>query len=426
MSTRVTEKDPNAIRRARQVLIEEMRAILSKVEARADKNFLPEEESRYNVLKEQVEQKDKEIKAALRQQELDNAETYPCASSGNDEYSDYVPDKKLGKRSFRSMFPKINRDNSFEKPEEFFEILASGRFDERMQSRSAMAGVGALGGFAVPTSTAELLWDRSLESSIVRPRAQVWPMSTLERKVPAFDSEDLSSSVYGFVGQWLGELQEANVQDPVVRSLTLKAKKLAIFSAMSREIAMGGLSFGSQLEIAMRKALGHFQDTAYISGSGVGEPLGVLNANCTIPVDRTGSGNVDFTDITKMYARLLPGSYTNAVWLVNQTALPKLILMSDAAGHLIWKPGEPLLGIPVIVTEKVPSLGTKGDVTLADFSCYSIGSFADIIVDVTNAFKWQEDRMDIRTIIMVDGQPIFSKPIKNSQGDTVSPFVVLK
>lgn len=417
-------KDINKLKRERSAKVIELRELLALVETRADKKFTTEEETRVNALQLDIEKRTLEISEEQRSQDEEKGTSRAQGTFGAPENrASNVPQSKR----FKSLFPNaVGGDHGFRSTEEFFEILASGRFDERMQSRAAAAGVGSLGGYSVPTSTAEILWDRALENSIVRPRAQVWGMETTERTVPSFQSQDTSSSVFGFVGQWLGELSEGNVQDPQLRAIKLVAKKLAIFSAMSREIAQDGLGFGAQLELAMVKAITHFQDLAFINGSGTGEPLGALNSPCTIEVNRTGAAAVAWADLVAMYSRLLPGSAQNAVWLINQSALPALLTMVDPGGSLIWKAGEPLLGAPVVITEKVPTLGGRGDVSLLDFSCYCIGNRAEIAVDITNAFKWTNDRMDIRAIIRVDGQSVFSQPVKNASGLETSPFVVLK
>ena len=420
-------KDIMRMKRERQALIEESRAILETVEQRAGKKFSAAEEKRYNELKLDIEKRTSDI----QEETIAQAEDTDTRSENN--FSHIRTPKKEGRtvniptsKRFKTMFPEARGNDGFKSSEEFFEILASGRADERMQSRAAQVGTGSLGGFAVPSETSEILWDRSLEASIVKPRAQIWPMQTSERKVPAFDSQDTSENLYGFVGKWVNELDLNDVQDPLMRLITLQARKLAIFTALSREIHADGMGFAAQLEVAMTRALAHYQDVSFISGSGVGEPLGVLNAGCTIEVDRGNENAIAYADIVNMYSRLLPGGAANAIWLANQSSIPQLASMVDPAGNLIWRPGEKLLGLDVIITEKVPSLGSRADVVLSDFSSYAIGQRQEIAIDTTNAFKWTNDRLDVRAIIRVDGQPIFSKPIKNATGLETSPFVVLK
>lgn len=337
--------------------------------------------------------------------------------------------KSTNIRSYTNLFTESKTNDGFRTFAEFFDILTSGRFDERMKNIKNTASIGTpdFGGFAVPTEYASILWDHSLESEIVRPRATVWPMASDTRKVPAFNSQDVSQDVYGFQGIWLAELGVSKIQTPNVRMISHTAKKLAIFTAASREVMEDGVDFGTQLQSALISAIGWYLDISFLHGDGIGRPTGILKSACTISVRRIGTTNLhlSFVDIANMFGKLLPGSYKNAVWVVNQTALPSLCQIADEAGSYIWSPGTPLMGLPVVVTEKTPTFGTKGDVILADFSCYSIGMRKDISVDKSNAPGWTEDRVDLRGIIRVDGSPVFSQPIKQATGNLVSPFVVL-
>ena len=100
-------------------------------------------------------------------------------------------------------------------------------------------------------------------------------------------------------------------------------------------------------------------------------------------------------------------------------------MLQDDAGNPLWEFGKPLFGLPVIITEKLPALGSQGDIVLCDLSCYVIGMRQEIAIDTSNAPGWTKDQIDLRGIIRVTGQPIFSQPIKQKNGDTVSPFVLL-
>jgi HK97 family phage major capsid protein len=75
-------------------------------------------------------------------------------------------------------------------------------------------------------------------------------------------------------------------------------------------------------------------------------------------------------------------SQKNACWIIHQSVYPQLVQMADASGRLVWlnpvQPGQDgpaavkmpkalLDGLPLYVTDKLPKLGTTGDVLLCDF-----------------------------------------------------------
>lgn len=333
-------------------------------------------------------------------------------------------------RLIQNLFKGETFDNGgFKTAEEFMNVAFSGKADDRIikiqNSGSANSGIGSEGGIVCPTEFSKIYWDRSLETEIIRPKATVWKMLSNERLVPMFNSQDTSTSVYGFISQWLPELGTANVQVPNLRGLKLKADKLGIFTSLSREISQDGLDFNKQLETALVKALGYSLDWAFLRGSGIGQPLGILNSGCKIVVPRGTLNAVSYADLAKMHSKLLPGSFSSAFWVVNQTALEKLTLMTDAGGNLLWSYGQPLLGLPVRVTEKLPTLGSQGDVILIDPSFYCVGMRQEVQIDTSNAPGWTNDSISVRGLLRIAGLPMFSQPIKQADGNTVSPFIIL-
>ena len=384
------------------------------------------EREEWNSLQTQIENLKAELELVENEDFMNqpaNQPTFPVLGSSGPQNNN--------PRLIKNLFAGEQFTNDgFKNQEDFFNALFSGRHDERLRGvqNAASSGVGSQGGFAVPTEFSKIYWDRSLESEIVRPRAQVWKMTSEERMVPMFNSEDTSTGIYGFVSSWLAEYGEATVQTPELRGLKLKTNKLGLYTAMSREIAQDGLDFPRQCEMALTKALGWSLDDSFLNGNGVAKPVGVLNAACKIVVDpesNQANDTIVRENLVKMFARLLPGSFQNAVWIANQTCLVSLLMLQDDAGNPLWEFGKPLFGLPVIITEKLPAVGSQGDIVLADFSYYAIGMRQEIAIDTSNAPGWTKDQIDLRGIIRVTGQPIFSQPIKQKNGDTVSPFVLL-
>jgi HK97 family phage major capsid protein len=425
----------------RQKLVDEMKSLCDIAEKRESKGMTPRETTRWQELNNRVDQMEQEIVEEKRhQEEIKNGPNMTEIGPGGV----YTADRKNGTgTSYRSMFygnESTSLDMAgFASRKEYFDVICSARYDDRLTKlniRSASAGVPSAGGYSVPEELGGWLLDRSLENEIVRPRAQIFPMSTESRKIPCFDTTDMSTGyISGFRTQWLSELGTATVSTPQLRQIQLTAKKLAIYTAASRELMESGLDFDSQLSTAMVNASRWSLDNAFLSGGGAGQPLGILNSPCTIKITRTASGEVSYSDIVNMYAKLLPGALAGAVWCASQTVLPQLM---DAASRITVGTGGSyiplvthqngqftLLGLPLLITEKLPTLGNEGDVLLANFGYYAIGLRKELILEKSNAVSWATDAIDFRVILRIDGQPVFSVPVKDAKGTLVSPFVVL-
>jgi HK97 family phage major capsid protein len=100
--------------------------------------------------------------------------------------------------------------------------------------------------------------------------------------------------------------------------------------------------------------------------------------------------------------------------------VPVPVLRDDGTG------GFTILTRPVIFTEKVPALGDKGDIMLADLSQYAVGLRAEILLEKSAHVGFKDDSTWYRAIVRADGQPTWDQPYTPAYGDTLSPFVVLE
>ena len=183
------------------------------------------------------------------------------------------------------------------------------------------------------------------------------------------------------------------------------------------------------------KAIAWFEEYAFLQGNGVGKPQGILTAPATLSVNRQTGGLVQFQDVATMYSKMLPSSVNNCIWVHSPSVIPQLLQLKDGANRSIFisidqgaakRPNWSLLGLPTFVTEKVPALGTKGDLMLLDPSLYVIGDRMQIEIAASEHVNFLKNQMTWRVVERVDGQPWLEKPVTLQDASTqVSPFVVL-
>lgn len=300
--------------------------------------------------------------------------------------------------------------------------------------------VPADGGFLIPEVLRSELLRISLEKAVVRSRARVIPMETLTVPFPMIDSTSNASNIYGGVAAyWTEEAGSLTDSSPTFGRVKLEAKKLTAYSEVPNELFADSLiSLQMLINEIFPEAIAWFEDVAFINGSGVGEPLGFLNSPAMVSVAKEAGQAADtivWENLVKMYARMLPSSLSNAVWIANSDTFPELATMSlsvGTGGSAIWltngQDGPPMriLGRPVLFTEKVPTLGDAGDIVLADMSHYLIGDRQAIQADTSPHYRFQTDMTSMRFIERVDGRPWLQSAITPRTGsNTLSPFVQL-
>jgi HK97 family phage major capsid protein len=241
------------------------------------------------------------------------------------------------------------------------------------------------------------------------------------------------------MGEWLYEGKPpAKKQNAKFSSLKLSAKKLGIFCDATNELLDDASSFGSALERAMILSVAWYNDWTYLNGDGVGKPLGVLNCPSLVKVQKDAgqSTPITYSNLARMFARMHPACMQNAVWVVNTSAIPQLLMTfpNDGAGNGGTQPilkedgkgGYTMFTRPVLFTEKLPAVGSMGDVLFADFSQYVIGLRKEGTIERSSAVGWETDTTAYRLITRGDGFGKWPKAVTPKNGDSLSWAIALE
>lgn len=299
------------------------------------------------------------------------------------------------------------------------------------------------GGFLIPETLRSELLAVSLESALVRRMARVVPMESLTVPFPTIDATSNASSVYGgLVGYWTEEGGSLTDSSPTFGRVNLMAKKLTVYSEIPNELFSDSIStLQTFMDRAFPEALAWFEDIAFIRGTGVGEPLGFLNAGAAVSAaaeDGQTATTIQYENLASMYSRMLPSSMNRAVWIAHIDTFPQLATMAlsvGTGGSAVWigngngavgTPPATIFGRPVYFTEKVNSLGTAGDINFVDLNYYLIGDRQSMQAATSTDYQFQNDKTSMRVIQRVDGQPWIKSAITPQTGsNTLSPFVQL-
>jgi HK97 family phage major capsid protein len=305
---------------------------------------------------------------------------------------------------------------------------------------------GSTGGYTIPVQFVNQLLTIAAEYAHIRPYATVMPMSSKTLQIPALDmtlgSAGQSPFLGGVVANWTEENVEKTGTEPAFKQVDLTAWELTLICNTSNTLVQdSGLALDAVLTSLFGMAIAWHEDYTFIRGDGVGKPLGMLNSAASLGLTRATSNSIRFADIANMAGRLLAPSMSRSIWLVSQTALPQLLQLQGANGDVVFIPnysGPPgqsglsqtmpgtLLGRPIIVTEKLPALGTAGDIMLVDPSMYLIGDRMEMALEASPHARFARNQTQWRAIKRVDGQPwLTAAPTLADGSTTVSPFVYL-
>lgn len=345
---------------------------------------------------------------------------------------------------FLSSIVGIRRDGRMDNRLTF--VDSKGRFSKPAVDARGKAtlveGIDSAGGFLVPEQYNASLIQEGLESAIVRPNgAFAVPMVSDTLRYPRINSTSNASTVYGgVVAYWQGEGGTYQESEPTFGDITLTAKKLMGYTKVSEELlADAAISLDPFIRRLFAESWAHFEDIAFLRGTGSGQPLGVLNAPALISVTRQDTDDLIFEDILNVLARTSVDARKRGVFLTNHENLPKLLRMHS--GNTVTNAyGAPLVfinnirdainytifGRPLIVCEKMSAAGTVGDFGFFDFSRYMIGDRQGLTIDISNQVYWTTGYVAFKFTERVDGQPMVASAMTPYKGTaTLSPFVTL-
>jgi HK97 family phage major capsid protein/HK97 family phage prohead protease len=361
------------------------------------------------------------------------------------------------KRKFAAMMPdpsdgtqqQERHNTEFRSAGEFFQAvmlagMPGGEVDPRL-TRAATGlneAVGSQGGFLLQDQYRDEIWEKVYITGAIIPRCAEQNMKSNSLKIPYVDetSRATGSRHGGVRAYWVDEAGEKTASKPKFGRMELNLKKCVVLIYATDELLDDAQALEAYIKRVAPDEIAFTIEDAIINGTGAGQPLGIINSNCMVSVGaETGQAATTFLyeNAVKMWSRMYGASRKNAVWLINQDVEPQLYSMSLAVGtggSPVFLPGggasdapyASLFGRPVIPVEYCPTLGTTGDVILADFNQYVLARKA-LQTAMSIHVRFIYDESVFRFVVRVDGQPAWSSALTPYKGgsNTQSPFVKL-
>lgn len=296
--------------------------------------------------------------------------------------------------------------------------------------------MGGQGGILVPDEFRPGLLKIGGEGTVVRPRATVigaGDAPDAKVTIPVLNQGGANGVYAGMTMTWIDEGGTKADTTPELTYVELEPKELGGSTIITDKELRNAPVISMIVETLFRELITGKEEYNFLRGNGVGCPIGVLGCAAEKTVTRNTASSILFADVRSMLAALPAKSWGNAVWVANQSTLPQIISLADAAGNSIFIQGDitkavpaSLFGLPVVFTGKTPALGTKGDLMLCDFSYYLIKDGSGPYIAMSEHVYFTTNKTVVKAFKMVDGAPwVKSTLILEDATTTVSPFVVL-
>lgn len=238
----------------------------------------------------------------------------------------------------------------------------------------------------------------------------------------------------GIIAYWENEADQHTPSKFTTGGLAFELNKLAVLTYATDELLedsgfniegiFGGLAAG---------AINYAINEAIVTGTGVGQPKGILRDDALIVVSAE-AGQADFTilhhNLNKLYWRNMKRD--TAVWLVHPGLAQQLefVYFNDDASNqrpvylpanqVVNSPFGLLYGRPVIPFEFMNAFGDEGDVLFADISQYGILRKAGAGVKRARSIhvRFLHDETAFKWTFRIDGRGLWKSAKEDLKGDT--------
>ncbi len=367
------------------------------------------------------------IMGALRRPAMGDADTRPTVAVRNKHARDI---EEIGFANIGDFAKEIWHRNP--------NPMASRRGKVREIMNAFSGTEPSLGGDLIPETFDTDIRRLTLEASIVRQRSTVITMASPQMLFPFVDwTTNVGSTFGGWTVTRVEEGAAITASQAKFGRVKLDVTKQVAGAEVPNEMFADVASLDGFIRETLPQAKAFAEDIDFLTGDGVGKPLGVLNSPAAITITKETNqpaSTVVIENILKMYARMIPSSKGNAVWIVNPTTFIQLQTLSIAVGtggapvmlmNLANGPVPTMLGRPVIETEKVPALGAANDICFIDFKYYLIGDRPGSGLETSPHVQFMNDITVMKLTARNDGRPWIQSAFTPTNGDTLSPFILL-
>lgn len=201
----------------------------------------------------------------------------------------------------------------------------------------------------------------------------------------------------------------------------------------SKELAQDVPAIQALLRNAIEEDVRNKEEYFILRGTGVNQPLGILNWAGTIDVAEDTSSTFAIADADEMLSRLMVRNPGSTVWTHHPSVITEIASFERGTGGAVYQsniPGampESLHGYARLNTQHLPQQGSDGYVIFGDFSRYFMFELGGLYIDFSEEADFLNGNVVWRFGKRMDGKPAMTSAVTLADGSfTVSPFVAIQ
>jgi len=238
------------------------------------------------------------------------------------------------------------------------------RKGDRMSPESAKAlqtDKDPNGGYVMNPATRKPLVRKLIEMSPIRQLATVYSISTGDAvEIPVEGSTDFSAS-------WVGERGSRSETTAGTFKMEVVPTHEMYANPFVTQKMIDDAQFDMEAYVMDRLGIrfGVSEGTAFVTGSGVNQPEGILTDSNVTSVNSGAASDLTADGLIQLYYEGVADPYAkNGSWLAKRATVGRIRRLKDGAGQYLWQPGlaqgspDMILGRPVYEAVDMPAIAS--------------------------------------------------------------------
>lgn len=264
----------------------------------------------------------------------------------------------------------------------------------------------------IPQEYVQQILELPSEGTSLMNWVNIVPCQTGTLTIPRLIQTD-ANEFGGVSFSWINEGAEKPETEPDFQQIEIDTHELAGYTEISlRMLSRSVFDLEAYITNLYRAAMQDTITNVIISGSGAGQPLGVINTTTIRTVARAAAGLVGYSDLVRLKHQLQSYHRGNAKWVADATAVERLELLVDTTARPIFRSTiadaqyDRMIGYPYLETERAPNVGNAGDIIFADWSWYWLVVEEEVVIKRSDHYRFRNNLAAFVAYAVIGGRPV--------------------
>ena len=210
---------------------------------------------------------------------------------------------------------------------------------------------------------------------------------------------------------WISEGAQKPETEPNFQQLEINTHEIAGYTEIGeRMLSRSAIDLEAVVVMLFRGGMNWAIENAVLQGTGVGQPLGIINTAGIRLVVRNTAGQVVYIDLVNLKHAVKPNHRAGAIFGVEDSVEQGLELQVDGQNRPLFRasmangPYDRLIGYPYTVSLNLPGMGTQGDIVFGDFGQYMLVVEEEVTVSRSEHYRFRNNVVAFKIFAVVGGR----------------------